>query len=570
MTLTNSLETQLLVHGRRLPADDSAHELELTNQSSQNFTAFANYIGAMATKASTILQEGINEVGLYESIVVAVAEATVLLCVILAQSSWMYLPSSREYVLFAWLLGIFSPFIISLLPSTMFIQTQDLDEIIVRVIQESINFLSIDQAVEDCWTQLDTAVTRVTSIRASAARICSLSAYAPRRFVPIELTIACDVWDRAEEEVNWDQTEVSIRQFCTGLNALLFQDDQINEILGSDETQIARSEELQNLSAAEVEFVRSRERATILIRSFKERMMQFLHLAVAMQFAASKMMSLIPAALVMCPALIMSSFKTRLLLPLAKLPAIFLLVLPLIYCPLTWSTVSVAWQIIPEFFFLLFLVFQFFGMMVWTIEVIVFNFSEPMSRAHVNRVLKKMGGMSMVVTIGAIVFLLIWVSTKFGLIVTTAQDWEIDLSGIVWEALADLRREPPIFMVMQLSNGIIFKLWLSKVASFDFIVQNLTSEFEYAEAIKKMSAKMKRVRPEDYKDPEMAERLTRVNHIIQLDKEQKDALVALCELEAQSELMSFQGTPGTLRHRPPTEFNRNIESQRSLPSEFQA
>merc|ERR1719215_679754 len=116
----------------------------------------------------------------------------------------MFLPSSREYVLFAWLLGIFSPFIISVLPSTLFITTRDLDEILVRVIQETITFLAIDQAVEDCWTQLDNAVSQVSTIRASAASICTVASYAPDRFVPLELTLACVGWNTVEETLDWD------------------------------------------------------------------------------------------------------------------------------------------------------------------------------------------------------------------------------------------------------------------------------------------------------------------------------------------------------------------------------
>jgi len=173
-------------------------------------------------------------------------------------------------------------------------------------------------------------------------------------------------------------------------------------------------------------------------------------------------------------------------------------------------------------------------MMVWTLEVVIFNFSEPMSRAHANRVLKKMGGMSMLVTFGALVFLAVWIATKLDLLVNAAAEVDVDLSEIVWEQLNALAHEPPLLLVAQIGVGIIFKLWLSKVASQDFIISNMTAEYEYGEAVKKMKKQMERMQPRDFEDPEKSQKLQHVKHIIELDKEQQNALEALCELESQT------------------------------------
>lgn len=256
-------------------------------------------------------------------------------------------------------------------------------------------------------------------------------------------------------------------------------------------------------------------------------------------------MKLVPAAVTVCPALVMASYKFRLFMPFAKLPTLFLMVLPMLYVPMAWVLNSFAWQLLAsEVFFMFFIIFNSFSQLVWTLEVVVYKFHEPMSRPFLNRTLKKMGAMSVFMIIMTYTFFVVWIGTRFKWFQEMFNVLPDDIQSQIWDRLADTLHEPPIVAILQVVVAVIFKLWLSKVAAYDFIVKNLTAEYAFDHSVKQMKFLLDDFKTA-YKDKEMKSRLARMEQVTLLADEQAETLESLAALAVQSELTAFQ-RPGKL------------------------
>lgn len=517
--------------------------LELSQQVApshdRNFTLFSQYMATMGIRALSLLQGGIAEVSVYEAVLAAVGEWSAIGMLMLASSAWVYLPTSRTWVLSAWLLQIFMPFTISLLPVSLFLDQAALDELIARVLQESVNFLSLDDTIRDCWTQVNRTVGQITSWRTRLNRLCGIVDSINRWGMSSTITQLrgqCVIFRTAEDTISWEDTERSLKMFCSGLQSFVFEGEHTSTPAmggGSGAHEDEGPDELLSNSQHE---------ALALVNAIKREIANAITILISMQFALSKLFRLLPAVLTICPALMMAAFRFRLLMPLATVPRLFLMMLPLIYCPLLWTQYVAVWQIAPDRFLMAALFIQCFGMLVWAVNVQIFRMYEPMSRAHLNRSLKKMGAMGMMNTVSMITCVVLF---AFRFLLGEGQDgvWAT-VQDLAWAQVERLRDEPPIrtvvSTVLRVIVGFIFKLWLGKIAAYDFIMTQIIAQHEFDQCVEQM-------RPHQGDRSLDTETREYIDNIIKLKDESVKTMDALVQLASSSDVKTVGS--GVVRKR---------------------
>jgi len=498
---------------------------------------FIKYLKAQAFKSVALLQLGMQKVGVYESTIIAITELTALAGALVAHSAWMHLPTSRDWVLFSWLLLIFSPFVITFVPASLFIDSAEVETLIARVVQETLEFFSVDAVIRECWQSVKTSFENIHSGRNLASTICgtthSITGIGRWLFGLQDLEEACLKWEQVDAGVDWKKTEKWVGRVCVALTTSIYGG--------------------QNDLSSDSAFNENKEMSVKYFNEVRHRIGELFQGLVSLQFAALKILALIPSVLAMCPALIMAAYKFRLLMPLSSMPVIFMVGLPVINCPLAWTKYCLVWQLFPYTSVLIGMFFMSFGMLAWPIQSVMYRMHEPMSRPHLNRNMKKIMAIQMLFMLLSPLALLYALGSWL-----VEEDDPQGLRAAVSSSIKAVLQAPPWEAILLFFLKFIFDLWMSKVAAYDYIVQQVTAEHEFATSVEQMhdfrqqmghrfransELSVSASSSSDKDDKKAAEALRNkmqmIDGILNLVHESTQNLDQLVELEAHSDVTRF-------------------------------
>jgi len=497
---------------------------------------FLRYLSAQATKAATLLQLGMQKVAVYENAIIGVTEMTALAGALIAHAAWMHLPTSRAWIYFSWLTLIFSPFVITFVPASLFIDSMEVDILLATVIKEALEFFSIDAVVRECWTTVGSTFQTVHSLQNLADTVCRITEKMGSigRFIfgLGNLRETCQDYRIIEKKIDMEVAEQYVGKVCVALTTVVYGDNSQFQV--QNDTAFSKNQAISSQYFNEVKL-----RVTELFKGL-----------VSMQFAALKILALIPSVLSMCPALIMAAYKFRLLMPLVPMPVIFMVGLPVINCPLAWTKFCLLWQLWPTPNVLLGMFIMSFGMLAWPVQSVMYRMHEPMSRPHLNRNMKKIMAVQMLFMVLSPVFL----GIAFGSWILEEDDPHA-IRAAVWDGIKAIPQAPPIEALVTFLLKFIFNLWMSKVAAYDYIVQQVTAEHEFATSVEKMhdfrqkmgtrftgsplTTQQSVIREDDEKADALRQKMQMIDAILNLVHESTTCMDQLVELESHSDVSTF-------------------------------
>lgn len=485
---------------RRLAEEDPSPQ-------GKDYKLFAQYWIAMTKKSLALWQRGLLEVQLYENIIHWVADWTAIFSIILAHSTWQYLPLSRSWVILSWVLHLFNPFVISFVPVSSFISPTEGSALMKTVLAETVLFLNMSSEVNSCEDNLHRRLEIVgnTTQRIDAACMYVQKFHFLHIFANAQYALlreACREWNEKKSILNVPDLLDKMGLACKSL--------QVSLGVGRD-------------PALEVKNVLDEQRKEFT---------QVLTALITLKFTLQKVFKLLPCVLALCPAVVIASLRMRLFLPLSILPTMFVKALPLISSPMMWVLYCTVWQIVPSFG-LQWLVFSLcWAQTLNSIMTVHCRLEEPVSRAYLNRSLKKifaLGKFRQFIELSCIVF-------GLGALVWHTPCW---LQQIIIKSLLNTLRRSSLIMgflkVVQIVGlfllVFLFKFWLSKVAAYDFVLSQVTAEHEFEVCVKGMRAARAALSDDDRKVP-------RMDAVLALHKESKETLDVLVDMKMSTNVIS--------------------------------
>merc|ERR1712137_779255 len=184
----------------------------------------------------------------------------------------------------------------------------------------------------------------------------------------------------------------------------------------------------------------------------------------------------------MFPAIMVSAWRVRLMLPLLRLPGIIILSLPWIYCPLLWVCLLPMWQLMSNPLLLVGLLLVSFGKLNWMITSVIFNTNEPMPGEQLCFILRKQSYIDSLLSFGGYGFVIMWFFGSHSYGGTSFREYVFQVV-LSWQF---------VFLVIK---GC-FKFLITRVAAMDFIIYTITSDHFFELGVNAVRSKVQPTMPE--------------------------------------------------------------------------
>eukprot|EP00931_Biecheleriopsis_adriatica_P064387 TRINITY_DN39176_c0_g1_i1.p1 TRINITY_DN39176_c0_g1~~TRINITY_DN39176_c0_g1_i1.p1 ORF type:complete len:908 (-),score=141.87 TRINITY_DN39176_c0_g1_i1:15-2711(-) len=114
---------------------------------------------------------------------------------------------------------------------------------------------------------------------------------------------------------------------------------------------------------------------------------------------------IMPVALALAPALMKGALRVKVTVPQSTIPGMFVVTLPLLYCPFTWAVYHIFFQLLGDVWMLLGLLIIAFGPMCYAVLGHCYQVTRPLDDAAVINLMAKLNTVSLVVTIVGYAFI---------------------------------------------------------------------------------------------------------------------------------------------------------------------
>jgi len=434
--------------------------------------SFRNASKAMMTKVSAMATKEVEEAEMWMELAHYMAEAFAVFMCLLALSCWIYFGSSKKYLVRGWIILLFAPFVITLIPMRSLVDLRAARVVMDEYVQTVIKTLHLEDKIDKCTNWNEKGSKSADQNMASLEKSCktldnwddSWSVWMSGVDVT-KMTAACTQFNEAKSKGKIDDYKSAIEKTCKKLNTALGY--------GKDFDKRAWVRDLV-------------ARANVLMEMY-----------VAARCALSAYKMMVPAALAFGPGFVRASWKLKLLFPLARLPGVAVVVLPAMYCPLLWMTYQFLFQILGHPVLLLGLVLISFAPMIYTIVGITFDIQSPvLSRSRLARILRHGRFWRIWIQRFGVITICIWaLLIEFGVddFMSDPNDTmrERQYKASLW---SQMRAKQSRWWSQPLQIGLFifswaFKFFYTKAAGMDFLIQSLASDYAF-ESIAEVVAKI--------------------------------------------------------------------------------
>lgn len=499
---------------------------------------FLNHTYVYIAKAFVLVDYKVTEGTLWLNLATTCAEIFAVIMCLLALMVWSVFGTSRKYLVWGWMILLFSPFVITAIPyGDVTGGLRGVDPILHEWVFASQERLQLTDKLLYCnMLQDNTHVVDPTG--EEIADMCDkIDTYAFWVMFMTSIDIseaqkACNIWRQATGDDALKQVMIQLSRFCD----------------------------------AAVSGVNS------ITNSFATSLRFYLRMYISFRCSLAAYMTMVPAALAFGPGFVRAAWKLKLLFPFARLPGTLATLLPAMYCPLLWMTYHFVFQILNEHILLLAMFCISFAPMIYSGVGTVWDIKSPvLSRPRLARILRH----------GR--FWRIWVQ-RFGYVLIIY--WIISLElgfrsflGEAGDSAEDTAFKQTMFVRFQANykawilnplnpaTFVIswsFKFFFTKAAGMDFLIEQIASDFAFDRCVEVVS----KIPDSELKDGtelglELSgtpERLSETRH---LHREWKRSGMALAQMTLQ-EIGQLEISESTESQPEPDGVNKELSKDNAL------
>lgn len=442
-------------------------------------SSFVGYSQAVAADLQRISMGATVFFAAFMKLFVAIMEVISIALVILALEQWATIKASRKRVMYAWYLLVAAPFLGSMIPSKWFAQSTDASQVLA-VYTKSVNSLlglneRTAQVQEACAQVRDSAGNTADNVQQWVNTICDLVAWLPQGNVWIPTS-----WN----PFNWRQFDMApLHSNCA----------QAIEYVNSGQLQEAAQNAITTCNQLETtlqEWMNHTGQTAEIVDYFQQRVGQAAQVSASFLTGVQNLGNLLPAALSIAPGLIKGAWRMKMLVPQSNIPGMFVIVLPWLYAPLTWSIYSVVFQLVGSPYLLVGLVLISFTPVVQSAMAMKKHLDRPMTDEDVIVVTKKIGKTLLWMTIiGWVLVVLYFLSMIFRY--GRSKDWwglwddglppvdwgDQQEARIVLDLLASATSQSfmrqIVFTIVLVLTSFFEKYYMTSIAGLDWMVSRL-------------------------------------------------------------------------------------------------
>lgn len=201
--------------------------------------------------------------------------------------------------------------------------------------------------------------------------------------------------------------------------------------------------------------------------------------------------TIMPAALALAPALLRGALKVKVTAPQSTIPGMFVVVLPLLYCPMTWGMYHIFFQLLGDFWMLLGLLVMAFGPMVYLALGSYYTITRPLTDKAVAQVMVSMNRASTILAIIGYVFICTFAWKRYKLTIGEEESEENasverDAYKYIAEQVSVLQ---PSFWI-KLAGVAMAKYFFTTLAGVDWMMVEIGKQRRY-EILMEISQKIK-------------------------------------------------------------------------------
>jgi len=296
---------------------------------------FADYSWAVTREMQRLMLGQAAVVQAIGSSVLASLGVASLALVLLAQIHWDRFRRSRRLLMTAWFVAVAAPFLVSTVPARLYVdwsKAQSLVETYRDDLGEQIGFDNrVQQLHENCDRVRVEGNGTVARLEANFEQVCSVIDRLPTGNVPVPTGI---------NVFKWSSLDLAPAHRGCSHGRSLVADGKPAEVLEKAIEVCARVEvAVQNYQDNSYQIPQ-------YLTYLANRMRTVAETSICMMLALRNFGTLFPAALSIAPGLLKGALRMKMLVPQSIVPGMFVLLLPWLYCPLSWSLYSMIFQFV--------------------------------------------------------------------------------------------------------------------------------------------------------------------------------------------------------------------------------
>lgn len=394
-----------------------------------------------------------------------------------ALRKWSHFNQSHRGVLRGWAFSLLAPFLATLIPTRLFVEWSVLDPVVHTFASELSTHLgshtdeialSVNQA---CQQLLDSQKQgHVESAENMARKACGALTKTPNRH------LKCCSFIKI---VDFDFRP--IHSTCGKItNYLNDPEGPWHRKALEEAAELCRDTVMPNLEdTIELGFENALEVAATA-GPVAQRMKQSVSMGMGFANGLRGFTTIMPAALALAPAMLRGALKVKVTAPQSTIPGMFVIVLPLLYCPLTWGMYHIAFQLLGDIWMLLGLLVMAFAPMVYLGLGTYYSITRPLTDEAITQVMVSMNRISAIIAVVGYAFICTFAWKRYKLIMLDAEPGdensvERDAYRYIVQQVAVLQ---PGFWV-QLAGIAMAKYFFTTLAGVDWMMTEIGKQRHY-------------------------------------------------------------------------------------------
>lgn len=345
---------------------------------------FADYSWAVTHEMQRLMLGQAAVVQAIGSSVLAVLGLASLALILMAQIHWDRFRRSRRLLMTAWFVAVAAPFLVSTVPARLYVdwsKAQGLVETYRDDLGEQIGFDSrVQQLREGCDRIRTEGNETIAGLEGSFETVCGVIDRLPTGNVPMPTGINVFKWSSLDL--------APAHQGCSHGRSLV-ANGKPAEVLEKAIGVCAK------MDVAVQNYQDNSYRIPQYLNYFANRMRTVAETSICMMLALRNFGTLFPAALSIAPGLLKGALRMKMLVPQSIVPGMFVLLLPWLYCPLSWSLYSIIFQFVGNPLVLLGLLVVAFTPLTYCILGKWYQMDRPMTDSNVIQVTRSINNLAL-------------------------------------------------------------------------------------------------------------------------------------------------------------------------------
>ncbi|CAJ1368840.1 unnamed protein product [Effrenium voratum] len=189
----------------------------------------------------------------------------------------------------------------------------------------------------------------------------------------------------------------------------------------------------------------------------------------------------LPAALALAPALLRGALKVKVTAPQSTIPGMFVVVLPLLYCPMTWGMYHIAFQLVGDLWMLLGLLVLAFAPMVYLALGTYYSITRPLTDKAIAKVMVSINRASTILAIIGYVFICTFAWKRYQLTMGDSSE-PADQNSVERDAYKYIVQQVAVLQPsfwLQLAGVALAKYFFTTLAGVDWMMVEIGKQRHY-------------------------------------------------------------------------------------------